>query len=69
MSTRQKYHWNVTLQADTGEIVERTVSAFWDPEQEGVREAVMAAGKAEAWWASRKQTEYAAISASLLDAA
>lgn len=64
---RKKFHWNVTLQSETGEIVERKVSAYWDPEAPDAAEAIMRAGRVEAWMASGKQIQFAPISATRIE--
>ena len=61
MSARRKYHWTVTLQADTGEIVEQPVTAFWDPGKEGTSEAIGNTAKAEAWQQHNQKVQFHVI--------
>lgn len=63
---RKKYEWNVTLQREDGQIVDRKVRAYWDPEQEGCSEAVAVTAAAEAWWEGKKAYSFAPIAASLV---
>jgi hypothetical protein len=55
---RLKRIWTVKLQAQTGEIVDRTVSAFWSNEYEFVKEAIGMAAAVGAWMDSGKEIEF-----------
>lgn len=61
MSARIKHCWNVTLQRDDGQVIERPVSAYWDPDRDDTPEAIGNAGRAEAHMASGKKHEFAVI--------
>lgn len=62
MSTRTKHQWTVTLQRNDGKVVERPVSAYWDPERDDTPEAIGNAGRAEAHMAADKKFDFAVIS-------
>lgn len=59
--TRIKHSWNVTLQRDDGEVIERPVHAFWDPDRDDTPDHIGIAAKAEAHMASGKRHEFAVI--------
>lgn len=65
---RKKYRWNCVLQAETGEMAERTIEAYWDPEKV-TSESIAKTAAAEEFMARGKTKRYAGISAQLVPAA
>lgn len=45
---RKLYHWKAQLQAEDGNVVERAISVYWDPTDEGAAEDVARTAAAEA---------------------
>lgn len=50
--------WNVEMQREDGQIVNRTVRANWDPGHALTGESVAQAARAEAWWETKKQFDF-----------
>lgn len=62
MSERKMHVWTVQLQSNTGQVTQREVRAFWDPEHDLTEQSVRDAARIEAHMESGKRVEYAPIS-------
>lgn len=59
---RQLFKWNVKLQADTGEVIDYPIEAYWHPERDDTPAAIMASARGEAFWSFGRKKEFAPIS-------
>lgn len=69
--TRKRFKWNVTLQQQTGAIVETVFQSYWSPNFEGVADLVSLSAAAKAWFEScphdaSKRIGHAPIAAALV---
>jgi hypothetical protein len=70
MFDRKPHEWEVTLQSEKGEVSKVKATAHWDPNWEGVKDAIAEATAITAWLKSHKvadkRTRFLPISASLV---
>lgn len=65
---RERFSWNVTLQAANGQMKERKVEAFWSPDHELTLESVgVAASTRENYICRDQKLEHHVISIERLD--
>lgn len=62
---RSLFHWDCTLQSETGDVVQRKFSSFWSPEK---TESSSVATACAAMETHRSAKKHVGISAQLVDA-
>lgn len=66
MLTRKANVWDVVIQSETGQTLERKFRAFWDPTKENVTsESIATAAAAMEFVATGKKARFVGISAQL----
>lgn len=64
ITTREKFHWIVKMQASDGQTVDYPISSYWSPDKDGCPEAVAAAAKGMAFWDMKKSLTFTPLSVS-----
>jgi hypothetical protein len=62
MGKRKKFSYTVTLQAQSGEIIEHEIKNYWSPAYEGIKEAIGSCAASLLWLKSGKKLTFEVIS-------